>query len=194
MPIHVPGVRNRRGRAAGAKRSVVAVLSLTAMVDLFTVLVVFLLQNYNVTGQALEIPKGVELPSAQEVKELKPANVVIVGEDFVRLNNEVIIPVADVKRQTAWEIDKLIARLKELIEKGKKEDQSVATKLRDAVKRKSEKEGEEEELPEYRKITIQADKEIDFLSIKKLMYSATQAGIYEINFAVMKRAGEKDAS
>ena len=41
MPIHVPGKRERRGRVVNKKRSAVAALSLVAMVDLFTVLVVF---------------------------------------------------------------------------------------------------------------------------------------------------------
>ena len=45
MAIYVPGKRDRRGVRAGAKRNVVAVLQLTAMVDMFTVLVVFLLQK-----------------------------------------------------------------------------------------------------------------------------------------------------
>ena len=39
------------------KRSVTAILSLTAMVDMFTVLVIFLLQNYSATGEVLFIPK-----------------------------------------------------------------------------------------------------------------------------------------
>ena len=38
------------------KRDVTALLSLTAMVDMFTVLVIFLLQNYNTTGEILYIP------------------------------------------------------------------------------------------------------------------------------------------
>ena len=41
MPIHVPGKRNKRNKKVGGKRSAVAVLQLTAMVDMFTVLAVF---------------------------------------------------------------------------------------------------------------------------------------------------------
>lgn len=53
MPIHVPGHRNRSGRQKKpVKRNAVAVLSLTAMVDMFTVLTVFLLQNYASTGRS----------------------------------------------------------------------------------------------------------------------------------------------
>jgi biopolymer transport protein ExbD len=36
------------------------------------------------------------------------------------------------------------------------------------------------------KMTLQADKDIDFLSIKKVLYTLTEAGVQEINFAVIK--------
>ena len=82
MPIHPPGERYRYShhlKKKKTKREVAAVLQLTAMVDMFTVLVVFLLQNYNVTGQVLYIPKEVVLPKAQQIKELQPAVVVTIS-------------------------------------------------------------------------------------------------------------------
>lgn len=74
MPIHVPGVRTRRGRAKAVQRNAIAVLQLTAMVDMFTVMVVFLLQNYATTDQILPLPDIVELPKAQSTQELKPSD------------------------------------------------------------------------------------------------------------------------
>jgi biopolymer transport protein ExbD len=38
----------------------------------------------------------------------------------------------------------------------------------------------------WNKVTIQADKGMDFLTVKKVMYTVTEAGAGEINFAVMK--------
>jgi biopolymer transport protein ExbD len=43
----------------------------------------------------------------------------------------------------------------------------------------------------WKKITVQADKEIDFLTVKKILYTLTEAGAGEINFAVMKRESPK---
>ena len=61
MAIFVPGKRSRKNsRAVPAKRSAVAVLQLTAMVDMFTVIVVFLLQSYATTDQILPLPEAVE--------------------------------------------------------------------------------------------------------------------------------------
>src|SRR5437879_4701953 len=77
MAIRVPG--NRKGAAKPGKRVAVMVLNITAMVDMFTVLTVFLLQNYAQTNQVLPLVDNVDLPKAHETKELKPSNVVVVS-------------------------------------------------------------------------------------------------------------------
>src|SRR6185437_10611303 len=103
MAIFVPGRRDRHNSRTGkTARSVVVMLSLTAMVDMFTVLVVFLLQNYNTTGQVIYIPKQVKLPEAHSVKELKTSNVVILSEDGIMLNKIQIDSLADIKAQSDW--------------------------------------------------------------------------------------------
>lgn len=187
MPIQIPGKRNRRGKNLSAKRNVVAVLSLTAMVDLFTVLVVFLLQNYATTGEILEIPEGVSLPIAKAVKDLKPANVIIVSEKEILLNNEKVGNYADIKAQPDWEISLLRKLIEIVIRKGELEKRDLTNRFRNAVEKiKTGDESKVDEVDSYRKITIQADKKIDFLTLKKVMYTATESGIVEINFAVLK--------
>lgn len=188
MPIQIPGKRDRRGKNLSAKRSVVAVLSLTAMVDLFTVLVVFLLQNYATTGEILDIPEGVSLPVAKSVKDLKPANVIIVSEEEIRLNNEKVASYADVKAQPDWEIATLRKLIEIVIKKGEVEKRDITNRLRHAVEKikTGDSSAEATEVDSFRKITIQADKQIDFLTLKKVMYTATESGIIEINFAVLK--------
>lgn len=187
MAIYAPGKRDRHGKKSGAKRSVVAVLSLTAMVDLFTVLVVFLLQNYATTGEVLDIPEGVKLPEAKEVKDLKPANVIIVSDKDIKLNNETVALFSDVKSRTDWEIPQLAQKIQQVIVKGEEDKVALTNRLKSAVEKiKSGDKATEDEIDAFRKITIQADKNIDFLTLKKVMYTATEAGIFEINFAVLK--------
>src|SRR5271163_2191465 len=120
MPIHVPGKRNRSGKLKIGKRSAVAVLNMTAMVDMFTVLCVFLLQNYATTNQILPMPDKVDLPAAHEVKELKPSNVVIIGEDGIMLNNIKVAEFQAVKAQEDW----TIKPLQELLTKSLSEGQA----------------------------------------------------------------------
>ena len=38
---------------------------------------------------------------------------------------------------------------------------------------------------DFRQVTLQADKDTDFLTVKKIMYTLTEAGASEINFAVI---------
>lgn len=195
MPIHVPGKRDRGGKAIGKKRGVVAVLSLTAMVDMFTVLVVFLLQNYAATGEVLEIPEGVDLPQAAQVKELKPTNVVIISSKDIMLNNDKVADFAAVKAQQDWMIPLLRQKVEELIAKGEREKSAFTSQLKSAVEKIKGGDKKEDEVDEFRRMTIQADKKIDFLTLKKVMYTVTEAGIYEINFAVLKEStGEQAAN
>lgn len=184
MAIHVPGIRKRNGLAVSSKRKTVASLSLTAMVDMFTVLVIFLLQNYKTTGEALNIENDVVLPDASEVKELAPANVVVISPHKILLNKNKIAEFYAVKRQEDWLILDLRKEVAKLIAKGEEEKRKIGNQLKSAVERS--KTGSEK-VDRFRKITIQADKGIDFLTIKKVMYTLTEAGIYEINFAVLKK-------
>lgn len=188
MPIHPPGERyryNKMLRKRKGKREVAAVLQLTAMVDMFTVLVVFLLQNYNVTGQVLYIPKEVTLPKAEKIKELKPAVVVTISTKEVLLDKTAIISAEDLNQQEAWMIESLRAGVVEALKVAREDhERSLQTKLQSAVEA-ARGESEEDKTP-WNKVTIQADKGIDFLTVKKVMYTVSEAGAGEINFAVNK--------
>lgn len=193
MPIRRPGEKfrlHRLLRTRGKKREVVALLSLTAMVDMFTVLVIFLLQNYNVTGAVLYIPKEVVLPKAESTKDLKPAFVVTVSNKEVLLDRDVVASYESVKAQQDWMIQPLFEKLKVGLAAAKEEyDRSLQVKLQNAV---DSARGEDQKVEEnWNKITIQADKDLDFLTVKKVMYTIVEAGAGEVNFAVNKDAHSK---
>ena len=161
MPIHVPGHRVKRRGSKPAKRNAVAVLQLTAMVDMFTVLVVFLLQNYASTNQILPISENIVLPKATSIEKLTPSFVVVLSKEKLSFNGEDIADFQSVKSQEEW----VIEPLKIVPTAGSNADVML--------------------LP-FEKLTLQADENIDFLTIKKVMYTLTEAGIKEINFAVIQ--------
>ena len=176
MPIYVPGKRAKgRQKVLGAKRNVVAVLQLTAMVDMFTVLVVFLLQNYASTNQVLPMSDEIPLPQASLVKELKPSFVVILSKEKLSFNKERVGSFEDVKNSQDWLIPSLKTSVGKAIEEVEKQ-----SKNKNALQNPAGK------IPVQYKMTLQADKDIDFLSIKKVLYTLTEAGVQEINFAVIK--------
>lgn len=189
MAIKVPGLRNRHGRVGGGRRTAVAYLNMTAMVDMFTVLCVFLLQNYATTNQILPMPDKVDLPAAREVKELKPSNVVIIAEDGIMLNNTKVAEFNEVKAQEDWEIKRLKEELEKSITEGEAKKKSLGNQIRTAVN-DAKNTPPKAEVDEFRKITIQSDKNVDFLTVKKVMFTVTESGMQEINFAVLKKPEE----
>ena len=193
MAIYNPGVKFRRHRLLrnrGSKREVVALLSLTAMVDMFTVLVVFLLQNYKTDNVALQIPRDVTLPKAQMTKELKPSHIVTISPDAILLDKIEVAVFSDVKEQTEWMIKPLMIALQKAIKERKQELKlSAGTTLKKTVRqannlKDSKSEGD---LKEWGQVTVQAGKDVDFLTIKKIMFTVTEAGASQINFAVITK-------
>lgn len=194
MAIHVPGKRTRHGRRGSGSRSVVFVLSLTAMVDMFTVLVVFLLQNYKVTGQTLDLQEGVTLPQASAVRELEPSNVVIVGKEFIEFNKNKIASFPSIKESNDWLIIPLRDAVKEELKKQKESvDSNLTLQVQSEVLQAQVGKENKVVVNSLTQITIQADENIDILSLKKIMYTIVEAGGGPINFAVMKKEKPKDA-
>ena len=184
MPIYVPGIRKGR-YVKSTKRDVVAVLQLTAMVDMFTVLVVFLLQNYAVTNQILPVSEKIELPKAEEVSDLKPSHVVILSDGIVTLNENVLGPLAEGTTETDWVYLPLKEKMEELLEIAAQGGSNFLL----AQLRQIQKDSDDDSLVKQApfRVTIQADEETNFLAIKKIMYTLTDSGVKEMNFAVIKK-------
>lgn len=196
MAIYRPGQRHRYHnllKRKSAKRGVTAMLSLTAMVDMFTVLVIFLLQNYNTTGEILYIPKEVTLPKANRVNDLKPSLVVTVSAKEVLIDRTPVATFDEVKAATDWVIPNLRDKARVLLEKAKADQEAkLQNKLKNVVDKTLGKEVEDPNA--WRKVTLQADKAIDYLTLKKIMYSIYEAGGGPINFAVAKDLSKDNAT
>lgn len=196
MAIHKPGQRYRYHnilKRRGNRRSVTAVLSLTAMVDMFTVLAIFLLQNYNTTGEILYIPKEVTLPKANRVIELKPSLVITISPKEILIDKTAVATFEEVKNSQSWVIPNLRDQAKIYLEKAKaNQDAKLQIKLEKMVSKTLGKENIDPNA--WRKVTIQADKSIDYLTLKKIMYSIYEAGGGPINFAVAKDSSKQNAT
>lgn len=195
MAIYKLGQRHRNHnilKRRGSKRAVTTILSLTAMVDMFTVLAIFLLQNYNTTGEILYIPKEVTLPKASRVIDLKPSLVITVSPIEILIDKTHIASFDEVKNSESWVIPSLRDRARVFLEKAKlDQDAKLQNKLQKVVNKTIGDEAQD--LNAWKKVTIQADKSIDFLTMKKIMYSIYEAGGGPINFAVAKDFAKQDA-
>ena len=183
MPIYAPGIRKGR-YVQSMKRDVVAVLQLTAMVDMFTVLVVFLLQNYASTNQILPISEKIELPQAKEVKDLKPSHVVILSDGIVTLNENVLGALNEETSEEQWVFSPLKEKMEELLEISQSGGSSFLLAQLRQIQKNLEDESVIKQAP-FR-VTIQADEKTNFADVKKIMYTLTDAGVKEMNFAVIR--------
>ena len=80
----------RAHRKSAAKKNLIIGLSLTSMVDMFSLLVIFLLQTFAASPELLVIAKGVTLPSAVSGYELKDAPVLSLSSAGVYLDQKFV--------------------------------------------------------------------------------------------------------
>jgi biopolymer transport protein ExbD len=99
-----------RGKGRKGKRNMLSGLMLTPMVDMFSLLVIFLLQAFSTSPELLVLIKGVTLPSASTGKEIKDAPVLAVATDGIYLDQKKIGTPEEVLKNPT----ELLAKLGEL--------------------------------------------------------------------------------
>jgi len=143
---------------------------LTPLVDMFTILLIFLLMSYSTGGQLTYMAQNVLMPESISRAQLEPAVEVAVATDKIYVDGEVIM-----EDLSEWYTGKklLIPLLYESLK-------AKATKLRKM----------EERVPLFRfagKVTIQADRAIPFRLLKKILYTADRAEFPNISLAVFQK-------
>lgn len=153
----------RKKRTSGAKKMGIPELPLVSMIDMFTILVIFLLMNFSATGEIFFIPKEVTLPEAKHTHPLESAPLITVTATEVILETE---PVGD-NPITLTESDANLPRLTESLKQLR--ELSIATRP---------------DQPFKGAINIQADESTPLVYIKRVMQTCIAGGWTTINFAV----------
>lgn len=156
----------RQRRMARAKKNS-ASLNLTSLMDVFTILVFFLLVNQSAT-EILQTPKDIVLPDS--IVEAKPRQtvIVLVSDEEVTVQGELVATIAEVLEAEGESIGPMQERLERLKE-------NVIGLNTQAV-------------AESQEVTILANKEIPFKVLKKLMTTCTNSGYSKISLAVNQKA------
>ena len=144
------------------KRS--AALNMVSLMDIFTILVFFLLVNATST-EVLPSPKNITLPEAAAEKLPALTLVIAVDERVIRLQGKPIVTVKDALKGDKNSIRPLFDALR------------VASKT---VKGVADKKG----------VTIMGDQEIPYQLLKKIMLTCAGAEYTNISFAVNQKASE----
>ncbi|MGB5423113.1 MAG: biopolymer transporter ExbD [Desulfobacterales bacterium] len=158
---------SRRMRRMGRNRKITTGLLLTSLMDIFTILVFFLL--FHSSGSDVqEPPRDIHLP--ESVIESKPRETVqiTVSPELVLVQGKAVIgtpELLDAESETVAEITERLEQLKRNII-------GISTKT----------------VVEGREVTILADKTIPFRALKKIMSTCTGSGYGKISLAVIQRA------
>lgn len=158
-------------RRAARKRGGSSVdMNLVALIDIFTILIFFLLAQVGPI-ETLPSPRAVQLPLSTADKEPKPAVVLVVSGTEILVEGRKVADLAAVAGQK----DDLIASLKTEL------DQQAQ---RVAVRSENKK--------ATNAITIMSDKDIPYHVLRKVMVTCAQANFGDVSFALRHKEG-KDA-
>lgn len=183
MAIHVPGRRAAfppigRLRASpihGGHRSGLISLNLTPMVDMMTMLVVFLLQSFSADGQIMFVQKDLVMPPADASKPLIDRGpVVTVYDERVFVEGNEIVRAADLDASES-SIKPLVELLTGIRERDEKIHPRDPTKPYDGV------------------VIFQGDEEADFMLVRKTIASLNEAGWAKVNFTTKSVAAPEGA-
>jgi biopolymer transport protein ExbD len=154
-------------------RSKISKMNLTSVMDVFTILVFFLLVNSG-SVELVEAPKDVNLPESRE--EVKPRETVVisVSPDEVIVQGQLVAHVTDILDDEPRTMDPLAARL------GALKDNIVGPATMAVA--------------EVQEVTILADKSVPFVVIRKIMSACTGEGYENVSLAVVQKPTQMAAN
>jgi biopolymer transport protein ExbD len=144
-------------------------MNLTSLMDVFTILVFFLLVNSSSTD-VLQTPKRITLPDSVVEEKPRESVVIFVSPEEVTVQGEPVARVADILAMSGQNIESIGERLAEL------SDSIIGLKTRD--------------VSESQEVTILADKSVPFSVVKKVMSTCTSRGYERISLAVLQKASQ----
>jgi biopolymer transport protein ExbD len=150
----------------GRSRRKLSGLNLTPLMDVFTILVFFLLFHSS-GSDLLKTPRQIKLPVS--VVEAKPREtvVIMVSPEVVLIQGEAVISTPDLLEDSTRTVHAITDRLKQL----ERNIIGISTKT----------------VAKSREITLLADKTIPFKVLKRIMSTCTGSGYERISLAVIQK-------
>jgi biopolymer transport protein ExbD len=154
--------RHTRGKLGGA-------LNLVSLMDIFTILVFFLLVN-STDVEVLPNTKDVQLPESIAEEKARQTVVILIGDEDILVQGIHVARVDDVMRQSGNDIPA----------------------LRQALLRQNDRVLREEMKGDIagREVTIMGDKDIPYRVLKKVMATCTGSDYGRISLAVMQKSSD----
>ena len=155
--------RHKRHSASGG-------LNLVSLMDIFTILVFFLLVNSS-DVEVLPNAKDIQLPESIAEEKARESVVILIGEEHIIVQGTPIVRVADVMARRGNDIPEL---------------RQALLSQNDRVLRK-----EAQDDIAGREVTIMGDRDIPYRLLKKVMATCTESEYGKISLAVLQKSSDK---
>ncbi|MDJ0918698.1 MAG: biopolymer transporter ExbD [Woeseiaceae bacterium] len=156
----------RRIKRMARNRVKIGKMNLTSLMDVFTILVFFLLVNSG-SVEIVEAPKDVQLPEAREETKPRETVVIFVSPEEILVQGEVVARTADILENDIDVIDPITDRLAQI------QDSIVGPSTQAAAA--------------SQEVTILADKSVPFIVIRRVMSTCTGGGYENVSLAVIQK-------
>jgi biopolymer transport protein ExbD len=143
-------------------------MNLVSLIDIFTILIFFLLSN-SAEVQSLSPSKGVKLPDSIAEQSPKETVVVTVNNEDIVVQGRKVASVAEVMANSADVIEPLKAELE--------------------LQAKHELVRQDGTKTESQPVTIMGDKNIPYQLLRKVMVTCARANFSDVSFAVQRKDG-----
>ena len=164
---------SRRIKRMGRNRLKITKMNLTSLMDVFTILVFFLLVNSG-SVEILDSPKEVTLPESRVETKPRETVVIFVSPEEVLVQGKLVAYVDDILTDQPNALDPIAARLAEL-----KENVIGTNTLTVSTSQE---------------VTILADKSVPFTVIKTIMTTCTGEGFENVSLAVTQKGAQLAAN
>ena len=164
---------SRRIKRMSRNRVKIGKMNLTSLMDVFTILVFFLLVNSG-SVELLEAPKDVTLPESLEESKPRETVVISVSPEDVIVQGKAVARVQDILDGADPGMEPLAARLAEL----KESVLGPATM----------------NVAESQEVTILADRSVPFIVVRKIMSACTSEGYENVSLAVIQKPTQMAAN
>src|SRR5512140_925515 len=181
MPIVTPGKRPAKrfekskllgGKFSRGHKETNAELNVVPMVDMMTMLVIFLLQQFSSTGEVLYMQKDIKLPDASHGQLIELAPIVAISAQQVVVTGVKVADIPDLDRDSGYlNIPALEERLRDEKKRWEFIHQADTSQQWDGI------------------VNVQADTKVPFRIVKRVMYSCGVAGYFNLNFAALDAGG-----
>jgi len=164
---------SRRIKRMGRNRLKISKMNLTSLMDVFTILVFFLLVNSG-SVEVLDSPKEVTLPESRVETKPRETVVIFISPTEVLVQGQLVAMVDEILEDKTSVLDPIASRLAEL----KENVIGTSTKV----------------VASTQEVTILADKAVPFIVIKTVMSTCTSEGFENVSLAVTQKAGTQVAA